>query len=236
MFEPDDALAVLERTPQHLPAFEPNLEVVTRRAQRRKVRRLSLQSVVGGLVAAGVVLPLLALTGVIGGRSTVMPGAGGAPQRLVRWYEPSESMDPTIKVGETVLVDTNAYADGRLPRTGDLVLFRFTDAGQRFESVKRVIGLPGQTVEIHGGVVFVDGRRLDEPYLHGHEDPADYGPFLVQADRVFVAGDNRINSNDSRHAMGQIPIADLLGEVVGRSDEPGQPQLPATEAGPPTGT
>ena len=217
MFEHDETLAVLTRTPVEIPEFHADLDQVVRRARSRRSRRIAVQGSVGAVIAVGVLAPLLLLAGVIGGGDSGRSLDGTPPQKLIRWYEPSGSMDPTIKVGETVLVDTNGYRFGRLPRTGDLVLF--SEGGCPL--VKRVIGLPGQVVLITHGVVFVDGRRLSEPYLNSEVDPADYGPFTVAPGRVFVAGDNRINSRDSRVGMGQIPIADLLGKVVGPSLERG---------------
>jgi signal peptidase I len=219
MSERDESLAVLTRTPVEIPEFHADLDHVVRRARARRTRRFAIQGSVGTVVAVGVLAPLLLLAGVIGGGSSgqFLDGSGKPPQKLIRWYQPSGSMDPTIKVGKSVLVDTNAYRFGRLPQTGDLVLFSESDC----QMVKRVIGLPGQVVVITHGVVFVDGRRLAEPYLNSEVDPADYGPFTVAPSRVFVAGDNRINSRDSRNSMGQIRIADLLGKVVGPSPERG---------------
>jgi signal peptidase I len=219
MYEREESLAVLARTPAQIPEFPADLDRVVRRARSRRGRRIALQGSIGAVIAVGVVGPLLLLAGVIGGGTPgrSLGGSANRPQKLIRWYEPSGSMDPTIKVGETVLVDTNAYRFGRLPHTGDMVLFSESDC----QMVKRVIGLPGQVLVITHGVVFVDGRRLAEPYVNSEVDPADYGPFAVAPSRVFVAGDNRINSRDSRIGMGQIRIADLLGKVVGRSSERG---------------
>jgi signal peptidase I len=218
MYEREESLAVLARTPAEIPEFPADLDRVVRRARSRRGRRIALQGSIGAVIAVGVIAPLLLLAGVFGGTPRrSLEGSGTKPVKLIRWYEPSGSMDPTIKVGETVMVDTNAYRFGRLPQTGDLVLFSESDC----QMVKRVIGLPGQVIVITHGVVFVDGRRLDEPYLNSEVDPADYGPFKVAPSRVFVAGDNRINSRDSRIGMGQIRIADLLGKVVGRSSERG---------------
>lgn len=232
MYERDELLAVLTRTPDEMPQFEGDLDRVVRRARSRRGRRIALQGSVGAVIAVGVVAPMLLLAGVIGGRSSggLLDGSSGQPQKLIRWYEPSDSMDPTIKVGETVLVDTKAYRSGRLqyPATGDLVLFKVSIQGQEVQMVKRVIGLPGQLVVIRGGVVFVDGRRLPEPYLNEQKDPADYGPFKVGANMLFVAGDDRINSNDSRQGLGQIPIGAVIGKVIGRSSVPGGPPPTAT--------
>jgi signal peptidase I len=238
MYERDESLAVLTRTPPEIPEFHADLDLVVRRARSRRTRRFALQGSIGAVIAVGVLAPLLLLAGVIGGGSgRYLDGSGNPAQKLIRWYEPSGSMDPTIKMGETVLVDTNAYHSGRIqyPATGDLVLFKVTIHGQEFEMVKRVIGLPGQVIVIRAGVVFVDGRRLAEPYLNEQKDLADYGPFKVGGSRVFVAGDNRIDSNDSRHDMGQILIGAVIGKVVGRSPVPGTPPTAPAVPGPSPG-
>ena len=71
--------------------------------------------------------------------------------------------------------------------------------------IKRVIGLPGETVELRNGKLFVDGEQIDEPYLHGPVDTRDYGPVTVPEGKLFVLGDNRLNSNDSRFGLGFVP-------------------------------
>jgi len=163
-------------------------------------------------------VPLLVLGGLLrgGGPQRVAgEGPGRHAVKLTTYYEPSGSMEPTVKIGQTVLVDTNAYLDGRFPQTGDLVVFRWQSQGHIFQILKRVIGLPGQTIVIRRGVVLVDQRRLGEPYLNPHRDLRDYGPFVVRPGHVFVLGDNRINSNDSRYGIGQVAITDVIGKVVG---------------------
>ena len=90
--------------------------------------------------------------------------------------------------------------------------------------IKRVIGLPGESVEMHNGHVFIDGRKLDEPYLEGPPDVRPFGPFKVPAGDLFVLGDNRPNSCDSRYSpsddracpgggLGFVPIEKVLGEA-----------------------
>ncbi len=128
---------------------------------------------------------------------------------------PTPSMEPTILVGDRVLVDKftirNAFDRG-LPvapshavRRGDIVVFKHpTDILNLW--VKRVIGLPGEIVEIRGKQVFIDGEPLEEPYKH-HSDRTVmrgsgrdyYGPSRVPRDHFFVLGDNRDNSLDSRY-------------------------------------
>lgn len=136
---------------------------------------------------------------------------------------PSGSMEQTILVGDHVFLNKLVYGPPlpftrvRLPglrdvQRRDIVAFRFPpDPSQMF--VKRVIALPGEMVEIRSGVVFVDGRKLDEPYLvrDNHRLRDNFGPVLVPADRFFVLGDNRDNSADSRF-WGFVPRENIVGK------------------------
>lgn len=79
--------------------------------------------------------------------------------------------------------------------------------------MKRVIGLPGETVELRGGDVFVDDVRVPEPYLQGPPDTQPYGPVEVPVDALLVLGDNRTNSNDSRFGLGFIPGDKVIGRA-----------------------
>ena len=96
------------------------------------------------------------------------------------------------------------------PQRGDVVVFHIRDR-QSADLVKRVIGLPGETVEMREGRVYIDGELLPEPYLAGFDD-ADGPPVLVPADHYFVLGDNRSVSYDSR-IMGPIPQEDIIGKA-----------------------
>lgn len=128
-----------------------------------------------------------------------------------------ESMYPTLDSGDRVFVNKLSY---RLhdPNRGDVVvLHQITGATER-DLIKRVIGLPGETVEITNCTVFIDGRALDEPYLAPTaSDPTTCGGDYeldgeVPADHVFVLGDNRGGSQDSR-ALGTISEDDLVGRA-----------------------
>jgi signal peptidase I len=79
--------------------------------------------------------------------------------------------------------------------------------------IKRVIGLPGDTVELRHGTLFVNGTRVPQPYLRGPRDVRDYGPKTVPAESLFVLGDNRLNSNDSRYELGPVPVSDVIGKA-----------------------
>jgi signal peptidase I len=149
------------------------------------------------------------------------------------FYIPSESMDPTLKVGDRVLVEKVL----KHPHRGWVVVFRnphplpepHRNWYQAFghwlsegfgistppdeDFIKRVIALPGETIELKKGVVYIDGRRLREPYLSPVKDTRDFPPTKVPKDHVFVMGDNRTNSNDSRFGLGPIPIDDIVGRA-----------------------
>jgi signal peptidase I len=79
--------------------------------------------------------------------------------------------------------------------------------------IKRVIGLPGETVEVNRGVVYVDGKALDEHYLGPVPSTGNFGPLKLAKDTLFVMGDNRGDSNDSRGSLGPIPIDKVIGRA-----------------------
>jgi signal peptidase I len=79
--------------------------------------------------------------------------------------------------------------------------------------IKRVIGLPGEVVELRNGRLLIDGRRIAEPYLRGPPDTRDYGPIEVPPDSLFVLGDNRLNSKDSRFGLGYVPVDKVIGRA-----------------------
>lgn len=123
---------------------------------------------------------------------------------------PTDSMRPTLVPGEHVLVDKVTY---RLhsPRRGELVVFELPDGGL---ALKRVIGLPGDRVAIRDGVLFVDGRRVQEGYVdYESVDGTFFGPLTVPRGQVFVLGDRRANSEDSR-AFGPVPLVRVVGRAV----------------------
>ena len=118
-------------------------------------------------------------------------------------------MEPTLHNGELVIVNRLAYQIGK-PQRGEVVVFRFPrDPKQEF--IKRVIGLPGDAIEINEGKVYINGQLLTEPYIA--ESPAYHYKSVVPANQFFVLGDNRNNSDDS-HEWGMLPKEYMIGKAV----------------------
>jgi signal peptidase I len=125
---------------------------------------------------------------------------------------PSPSMLPTIQVDDRLLVDKISYKFTDINR-GDVVVFHApANIDKRgVDYVKRVIGLPGDKIEIKDGKVFINERELTETY-EMEEPNYTYGPIIVPEETYFVMGDNRNNSNDS-HSWGVLPKTNIVGKV-----------------------
>ena len=108
---------------------------------------------------------------------------------------PSGSMEDTIMIGDRAITYRLAYLFSD-PKRGDIVVFPFPD-DESVDYIKRIIGLPGDTVEGKGGLVYINGKPLNEPYVMAPID-SDFGPYEVPEDGYFMMGDNRNNSADSR--------------------------------------
>lgn len=119
------------------------------------------------------------------------------------------SMNPTLQHGEYVLVSRLSYKTGA-PERGDIIVFSFP-MDQKQDLIKRVIGLPGETIDIRNGEVLVNGMKLDEPYIA--QSPVYNGVWTVGADELFVLGDNRNDSKDS-HQWGLLPIENVIGKAL----------------------
>lgn len=130
------------------------------------------------------------------------------------YFIPSGSMEPTLKVGDKVLVDKLSYHLHSVHR-GDVIVFsrpRDDPDPAIKDLIKRVIGLPGETISASNGQVDIDGRPLREAWLPRGVTTANFGPVRIPSGRYFVMGDNRGNSADSR-VLG--PISSNL--IVGRA-------------------
>lgn len=128
-----------------------------------------------------------------------------------RWIS-SASMLPTLEVGDRLVIEKVSPRLKGVSR-GDIVVFKTPPAaGLKEDMIKRAIGLPGDTVSITKGIVYVNGTPLDEPYER--EKPhKDFGPFTVPENSIFVMGDNRNNSYDSRY-WGVVPADSVVGRAL----------------------
>jgi len=148
---------------------------------------------------------------------------------------PTGSMENNLLIGDHLLVNKFVFGPALgnperavLPmrdiRRGDIVVFKYPDEPER-DFIKRVIGLPGDTIELRNKKVYVNGQPLEEPYVHFLEPAQNaqevtsfdvrerYGPVQVPADQYFVMGDNRDNSQDSRY-WGFLPRAYIKGKAL----------------------
>ena len=148
---------------------------------------------------------------------------------------PTGSMENNLFIGDHLLVNKfvfgptassveRALLPVREPRRGDVVVFKYPDEPER-DFIKRVIGLPGETLELRSKKVYVNGQALDEPYVHFLEPASDaqevtsfdvrerYGPVRVPEGQYFVMGDNRDNSQDSRY-WGFLPRHYIKGRAL----------------------
>ena len=149
---------------------------------------------------------------------------------------PTGSMENNLLVGDHLLVNKFVFAPTVSPieravlpidpvRRGDVVVFKYPEEPDR-DFIKRVIGLPGETLELREKKVYIDGKPLDEPYVHFLSPPSTgasefaaydvrerYGPVTVPADQYFVMGDNRDNSQDSRY-WGFLPRHYVKGKAL----------------------
>ena len=127
------------------------------------------------------------------------------------FYIPTESMVPTLEVGDRVFVNKFVYRFSQ-PKRGDVVVFGSTE-GEQEDLIKRVVGVPGDEVAVFDGALYVNGERWEEPYLNRDlPDTSYYAPTTVPEGKVFVMGDNRANSRDSRF-FGPLPIDNIEGEA-----------------------
>ena len=122
------------------------------------------------------------------------------------------SMEPNFYQGYLVMVSKVAYRSSG-PQRGDVIIFN-PPVESEIPYIKRVIGLPGDTVEIKDGTVSINGTPVNEPYIlqEPPQNNNDYGPIALSDDEYFVLGDNRNNSSDSR-SWGPIKRNDIIGKT-----------------------
>jgi signal peptidase I len=135
---------------------------------------------------------------------------------IVFLYQPVKvegtSMAPLLSDQERIFINKFVYRFEPIER-GDVVVFWYPlDRSKSF--IKRVVGLPGETVEIRQGMVYLNGNELPEPYVPPqYEDLSDFGPVRIPRDNYFVMGDHRISSNDSR-VFGPVANRFIYGRAV----------------------
>ncbi len=184
--------------------------------QKRRNPILSFLTEVPGMILSALVLALLIKTFLI-----------------QAFFIPSGSMEQTLKIGDRVIVSRVPYYF-RDPHRGDIVVFEdpharaanrgvvggfshwlFQGLGVQHpdqeDFIKRVIGVPGDKVWAKGGSVYVNGVALEEPYTHG--STANFNRTLVPPGQLFVMGDNRPDSDDSRFGLGFVPIDHVIGKA-----------------------
>lgn len=184
------------------------------REKRDKPKKNPIREMFSALIWAAVLAAIL--------RSTV----------ACAYYVPSGSMLPTLQIGDQMLVNAMAYGvklpiagitliKTSQPQRGDIVVFANPD-GAGPDYVKRIIGLPGETLQVDGQRVFINSKALDDHWAHiGRNSPTawrSFGPVTVPAGHYFMMGDNRASSYDSRfwnHGQGGfVPLEDIRGKVV----------------------
>jgi signal peptidase I len=122
----------------------------------------------------------------------------------------SVSMQPNLYEGDFVLVNRVAYNLGQ-PERGDIVVFRFPPNPEETPYIKRVIGLPGDTLRVHDGLVFINDVVLVEPYIK--VPTGQNGTWSIPENAIFVMGDNRSSSSDSR-TWGLVPYENIIGKAL----------------------
>lgn len=131
---------------------------------------------------------------------------------IVNAIVPTASMETTIMTGDRLFGNRLAY-NKEDPKRGDIVIFKFPDDEKQL-FIKRIIGMPGDTLEMIDGVVYINGETIDEPYL-ATIPYGDYGPITVPDGAYFMMGDNRNNSADSRYWQQPFVYRDkILGKAV----------------------
>lgn len=128
---------------------------------------------------------------------------------------PTPSMVPTIQIGDRVIVDKFYFKYFDHIRPGDIIVFRPPPkANDTRDFIKRVVGLPGDKVEIRNNTTLINDKPLYEPYIK-NKSSNNFGPVVVPKDSIFVMGDNRNNSDDSR-VWGFLPMQNIIARSLFR--------------------
>jgi signal peptidase I len=200
-----------------------NLATCVRREARRQELRALLTHPIRKLLKRGIRLVVI----------IAIVTAAFKASLVEAFFVPSMSMKPTLRERDYILVPKFLYGlrvplvqdlvvQWSHPRRGDVIVFNHGEdgpgSGEPEAMVKRIIGVAGDTVEIVGTTVMLNGRPLVEPYVQGHTpSPSEghFGPLTVPAGKLFVLGDNRENSEDSRFWTDPfVSLSDVVGKAV----------------------
>lgn len=126
-----------------------------------------------------------------------------------------ESMENTLSNGQRLFVFRQAYFGGKTPENNDIVVVDTDKFGESKKIIKRVIAVEGQSIKIDGSNVYLDGELLEEPYIKETMNPEwDVEIDKIPEGKLFIMGDNRNNSGDSRQ-IGLVDEKDIYGKVIG---------------------
>lgn len=130
------------------------------------------------------------------------------------------SMMPNIHPKDYLFISRISYRNGKIPEKGDVIVFRSdleTESGSKKLLIKRVIGLPGDVIDIRDGEVYINGVRDDQSYTQDGITPGEVDHYTVPEGTVYCLGDNRVVSRDSRdETVGPIPLKRIVGKAVFR--------------------
>ncbi|HWI54694.1 MAG TPA: signal peptidase I [Desulfobacteria bacterium] len=127
------------------------------------------------------------------------------------FFIPSGSMEPTLKKGDRIVVSKITYRLSE-PKRGDIIVFKYPVNPKR-DFIKRLIGLPGETLEVKNSQVYIDGKVLEQSFLPKGLTYNNFGPVKIPEKQYFMMGDNRNNSEDSRF-WGTLPEENIIGRAM----------------------
>jgi signal peptidase I len=192
------------------PYDEEHFDTTISRRSRRERRRDASKKGGGGVLEFLVILVV----------SFVLVFGFVRPFVVEAFWIPSASMVPTLKYGDRVLVNKFIYRFTE-PERGDVIVFKSVQDDQQ-DLIKRVVGVPGDEIAVRGGRLFVNEEPQREPYVNKKmPDRSFAAPTTVPENHVFVMGDNRANSQDSR-VFGPVPKENIEGEAFLRFWPPGR--------------